>query len=85
MSNSKNDKLIYELSKRYGGVSRYEESRDGMEEIYNGDWVKYSDYVARVDELRAQIDKLAKEASSQYNKGYSSGQYAGPDYNMRND
>lgn len=85
MSNSKIDKFIYELNKRYGCVSRYEESRDGMDESYKGDWVKYSDYVARVDELSAQIDKLAKEASSQYNKGYSSGQYAGTDYNMRND
>lgn len=85
MSNFKWDKLIYELNKRYGGVCRYDESWDGMEERHKGDWVKYSDYLAHVNVLKEQINKLTKAASSEYNKGYSSGQYAGPDYNMRND
>ncbi len=41
-----------------------------MSQEYDGDWVKYEDYLAIVEKLKVEIERY-------YNKGYDEGRWVG--------
>jgi hypothetical protein len=79
-----NDEVRYMIDQHLGKPKRYTEERNGLEESCTGEWVKHADYKNEIAKLHETINKLKCSASQEYNKGYNAGQYAGPDYNMRN-
>lgn len=78
------DEVRYMIDQHLGLPRRYTEERDGLEECATGEWVSYVEYKDYVATLKEYIARLESANSQEYRRGYNAGQYAGPDYNMRN-